>query len=167
MRSRPLAYLLEGTFRSYFTGKPLPAAGGQADGAPAGKGAQGEASGGPGKITGEGGFVPVCARPGKIFLIGSSQMLANNLLDTDSQNPDSTFVMNLLDVLNDRMDISLMRSKTLTINPLEETSVRTKMFIKTFNIAGVPAMVAGIGLLAWVRRRIRKKRIEGLFARRA
>ena len=94
-------------------------------------------------------------------------MLANNLLDTDSQNPDSTFVMNLLDVLNDRMDISLMRSKTLTINPLEETSVRTKMFIKTFNIAGVPAMVAGIGLLAWVRRRIRKKRIEGLFARRA
>ena len=28
-------------------------------------------------------------------------------------------------------------------------------------------IVAGIGLLAWVRRRIRKKRIEGLFARRA
>ena len=167
MRSRPLAYLLEGSFRSYFTGKPLPAASGQADGAAAGKVAQGEASGGPGKITGAGAFVPACARPGKIFLIGSSQMLANNLLDTDSQNPDSTFVMNLLDVLNDRMDISLMRSKTLTINPLEETSVRTKMFIKTFNIAGVPAMVAGIGLLAWVRRRIRKKRIEGLFARRA
>lgn len=167
MRSRPLAYLLEGSFRSYFTGRPIPAAGGQADGAAAGKGTQGEPESGLSKITGTGEFLPVCTRPGKIFLIGSSQILGNNLLDTDSQNPDSTFVMNLLDVLNDRVDISLMRSKTLTINPLEETTVQTKMFIKTFNIAFVPAMVAGIGLLAWVRRRIRKKRIEGLFARRA
>jgi ABC-2 type transport system permease protein len=168
MRSRPLACLLEGSFRSYFAGKPIPekgAASGEAD-APKDEGDAAQAKPGTSNITESGEFLPACIHPGKIFIIGSSQILANNLLDADSQNPDSTFVMNMLDVLNDRLDISLMRSKTLTINPLEDTQMRTKMFVKTFNIAVVPSLVAGIGLLAWVRRRMRKKRIEYMFARR-
>jgi ABC-2 type transport system permease protein len=165
-RSRPLAVLLEGSFKSYYAGKPIPEKEGAADGADpaqAGKPAPAESP----KITESGDFLPSCAKPGKIFVVGSSQILTNNLMDQESQNPDSTFIMNMLDVLNDRMDISLMRSKTLTINPLDEIQVRTKMFIKTFNIAGVPSLVAGIGLIAWVRRRIRKKRIEHMFTRRA
>ncbi len=168
MQSRPLAYLLEGSFKSYFAGKPIPEKeaapeepkpGGGADSAPAG-------NAGLSKIEQTGAFVPASAKPGKILLVGSSHMLTNNLLDGEGQSPNATFVMNMIDVLNDRVDISLMRSKTLTINPLQDIQVRTKMFIKTFNIAVVPALVVGFGLLVWARRRYRKKRIELMFSRR-
>ncbi|HNY65039.1 MAG TPA: Gldg family protein [Deltaproteobacteria bacterium] len=167
MRSRPLAYLLEGSFKSYFTGKPIPEKPLAADAGQEEPGVKDPASAAAAAVTEAGTFLPKSTKPGRIFLIGSSQILANNLLDTSTQNPGATFVMNMLDVLNDRVDISLLRSKTLTINPLDDIQARSKMFIKYFNIAGVPALIAAVGLLAWVRRRIRKKRIELMFARRA
>ncbi len=168
MQSKPLAYLLEGDFKSYFTGKPIPEklaapeeqkVGGESKDMPA---PNAELS----KIEQTGAFLPASTKPGKIFLIGSSHMLTNNLLDGEGQSPNSTFIMNMIDVLNDRMDISLMRSKTLTINPLEDIQIRTKVFIKTFNIAVVPSLVVGFGLMVWARRRYRKKRIELMFSKR-
>lgn len=168
MQSRPLAYLLEGDFKSYFSGKPIPekqtgleeeSNGGKSGNTPA-------PNAGLSQIEQTGTFVPASTKPGKIFIMGSSHMLTNNLLDAEGQSPNSTFVMNMIDILNDRKDISLMRSKTLTINPLEDIQVQTKMFIKTFNIAVVPSLVVGFGLLFWARRRYRKKRIELMFSKR-
>lgn len=176
MQSLPLAYILEGVFKSSFAGKPIP----EKQASPAGEGtarqvsAQGAdaemkpaaAQAGVSKIEQSGAFLPQSSKPGKIFVIGSSQMLSNNILDAEGVTPNSTFVMNILDVLNDRLDISLMRSKTLSINPLEETQAQTKMYIKTFNIAGVPALVVCSGLFVWARRRYRKKQIELMFAKK-
>ncbi len=168
MRSRPLAYLLEGSFKSYFNGRPIPEKlAGPEQAQEAGTDAAREGPAGSSRVSEAGGFLAASARPGRIFLVGSSHMLMNNLLEGEGQNPNETFLMNMLDVLNDRQDIALMRSKTLTINPLDETPARVKMFIKSFNIAGVPSLVVGAGLIVWARRRLRKKRIEAMFERRA
>ncbi|HQJ07589.1 MAG TPA: hypothetical protein PLF54_01215, partial [Deltaproteobacteria bacterium] len=173
--SLPLAYILEGVFKSSFAEKPIPekqdsAQEGMMKQVSAEKAAPDDkpaaAHAGLSKIQQSGTFLPQSSKPGKIFLIGSSQMLSNNILDSEGLTPNSTFVMNILDILNDRLDISLMRSKTLSINPLEETQAQTKMYIKTFNIAGVPALVVCFGLFIWLRRRYRKKQIELMFAKR-
>jgi len=175
MQSLPLAYILEGVFKSSFAEKPIPekqdsAQEGMMKQVSAEKAAPDDkpaaAHAGLSKIQQSGTFLPQSSKPGKIFLIGSSQMLSNNILDSEGLTPNSTFVMNILDILNDRLDISLMRSKTLSINPLEETQAQTKMYIKTFNIAGVPALVVCFGLFIWLRRRYRKKQIELMFAKR-
>ena len=90
-------------------------------------------------------------------------MLKDNLLDPDGRNPNTMFILNTLDALNQRQDIAVMRSKEQQFNPLMETSAFAKTFIKTFNIAGLPALVVLFGLFVWVRRHSRKKQIQMMF----
>ncbi len=161
MGSRPLAYLVEGGFPSYFAGKPIPEKEPAED-----KNSPPDAAVDRkldlSKIEGQGEFLSK-GRPGKIFVMGSSEMLKDNLLDEQGGSPNSTFVMNVLDVLNGREKIALLRSKELRFNPLEETTRKTKALVKTFNIAGLPVMVVLFGLLVWFRRHSRKKRIQLMF----
>lgn len=167
LRSYPLAYVLEGSFPSYFAGKPVPEK-------PAAPGA--EPDGHSGEVKPASAAAPAgiegtdtlasSARQGTIFLIASSHMLQNNVLDAEGQSPNSAFVMNVLDVLNGREDTALMRSKVLSFNPLNDPQVQTKMFIKSLNIVGLPVMVVGIGLLVLLRRHFRRSRIERMFNRR-
>lgn len=163
LKSYPLAYVLEGSFPSYFADRPIPEK-------LAGTDEQQEENGGKpaASISGiEGtGKLASSVRPGRIFVIGTSHMLRNNVLDAEGQSPNSAFVMNVLDVLNDREDMAFMRSKVLSFNPLNDPQVQTKMFIKSFNIAGLPVIVVGAGLLMLLRRHIRRSRIEQMFSRR-
>ena len=62
------------------------------------------------------------------------------------------FIANIIDALNNRDEIAVMRSKKQRFNPLDETSGLTKTSIKTFNIAGLPAIVVIFGLFVWLRR---------------
>ncbi|HHO75157.1 MAG TPA: ABC transporter permease [Deltaproteobacteria bacterium] len=162
MKSMPLAYSLEGRFASYFTGKPIPERPRQE--------AEDETQneGGPSPelpgITGTGDFISTSSGA-KIILVSTSEVLKNNVLDAQGASPNAMFVMNILDVLNNRQDIALMRSKILTFNPLTETDAGTKTFIKSLNIIGLPVIVVVIGLLMWVRRHMRKKHIELKFQR--
>jgi hypothetical protein len=73
------------------------------------------------------------------------------------------FIMNILDFLNNREDIALMRSKEQRFNPLDDTEAGTKTFVKSFNVAGIPVVVVLFGLLVWFRRHSRKKRIQMMF----
>lgn len=161
--SLPLAYILEGAFPSYFTGKPIPekpagdTQGEAEDKTPAGTDLS--------QIKGSGEFIAT-SRGAKIFLIASPEMLGNNLLDAAGMGPNAIFVMNILDVLNDRQDMAQMRSKVLSFNPLDKTDAGTKTFIKAFNIAGLPIIVVIFGLLMWMKRHMRRKRIELMFQRR-
>ena len=75
------------------------------------------------------------------------------------------FVMNVIDVLSHREDIAAMRSKVQQFNPLHDAGELTKSLIKTLNIAGLPILVVFAGLLVWLRRRSRKKRIQLMFAK--
>jgi ABC-type uncharacterized transport system involved in gliding motility auxiliary subunit len=165
-QSLPLAYILEGEFPSYFAGKPIPEKKPSKEEDASKKGQKEPEAKKPdvdlSKIKGEGEFMPK-GKPGKIFLIASAEMLKDNLLDEEGRNPNAAFVMNVLDSLNNRESIAVMRSKEQRFNPLNDTEAGTRTFIKSFNIAGLPALVVLFGLLVWMRRHGRMKRIQMMF----
>jgi ABC-2 type transport system permease protein len=169
LKSFPLAYVLEGEFPSYFTGKPIPEkevkesaeeseSEKKEEIKPSGKKPDEDLS----KIEREGQFLPK-GKPGKIFLIGSAEMLKDNVLDEKGRSPNAVFIMNVLDFMNNREDIAVMRSKEQQFNPLADTGAGTRTFVKSFNIAGLPVLVVLFGLLTWFRRASRKKRIQMMF----
>ena len=84
-------------------------------------------------------------------------------MDANGESPNAMFIMNVLDVLNDREDIAVMRSKEQQYNPLYDSDALTKTFIKTFNIAGLPVLVALFGVIVLLRRRSRRKMIQMMF----
>ncbi len=168
MQSYPLAYLIEGEFPSYFAGKPLPEK--EVDE----KQAENDAKESEektvekpseidlSKIERSGQFLSK-GKPGKIFVMASADMLKNNVLDAEGQSSNATFIMNVIDYLNGREDIAVMRGKEQRFNPLEDTRAGTKTFVKAFNIAGLPILVVIFGLGVWFRRHSRKKHIQMMF----
>jgi ABC-type uncharacterized transport system involved in gliding motility auxiliary subunit len=168
-RSFPLAYVLEGAFPSYFDGKPMPEKTTEDIGTdnpeeketapePVAEKAPIDLS----KIKGKGGFISK-GKSAKIFLVASSDILRDNVLDPEGNSPNDMFVLNTIDALNHRENIAVMRSKVLSFNPLTDTGALTKTFVKTLNIGGLPVLVVFLGLLVWLKRHSRKKRIASMF----
>lgn len=172
MSSQPLAYLLEGSFSSYFKGKPMPEK-------PEEKSTENsaqdtESAENPpvqesdltkeerAKVDSTGTFIEK-SPPSKIVVIASSEMISDQLLDEGGQGINSMFFLNTIDALNDRGAIAVMRSKQQAFNPLKETGAATKMMIKTANIVGLPILVVIFGCAVWIRRHGRKKRIQMQF----
>jgi ABC-type uncharacterized transport system involved in gliding motility auxiliary subunit len=179
MRSYPLAYILEGRFSSYFDGKPIPVkeiednekdgktdAGDVQNAETAGTEAQKvpeeKTDVDMSQIVSQGQFM-ARGNPAKIFLMASSEMLKNNVLDESGRGPNTALVLNIVDYLNHREDIAVMRSKEQRFNPLDDTSASTKTFIKMVAIVGLPVFVVLFGLGVWFRRHSRKKNIQMMF----
>jgi len=169
LQSFPLAYIVEGAFPSYFAGKPIPEkTSNETDTETNDIKESGVESGAKkenvdmSKITGRGDFISK-GKPAKIFLMASSEMLKDNVLDPEGDSPNDMFVMNTIDTLNHRQNIATMRSKILRFNPLHDTGALTKTFVKSFNIAGLPVLVVFLGLIIWLSRHSRKKRIQMMF----
>ena len=175
-RSMPLAVLLEGEFPSYFAGRPIPERppekpeGEKPAAAPA-ESDKDDAAARPktdtaaSRIKGSGAVIAK-GKPGKILLVGSSEMLRDTILSEEGRSPNAIFVMNAMDYLNHREDIAVMRSKEQRFNPLADTSAGVKTAVKVLNIAGMPAVVVIFGLLVWSRRHSRKKQIQMMFGQR-
>jgi len=168
MQSYPLAYLIEGEFPSYFAGKPLPLKEVEENKSENDENdSEQETAAKPSgidlsKIERTGQFLSK-GKPGKIFLMASADMLKNNVLDAEGQSSNATFIMNVVDYLNGREDIAVMRGKEQRFNPLDDTQAGTKTFVKAFNIAGLPILVVVFGLGVWFRRHSRKKHIQLMF----
>ncbi len=169
LASFPLAYLVEGEFPSYFAGKPVPektaesvAADKENDKSKSDSQKQDKPAVDLSKIQSKGAFLSK-GKPGKIFLIASSEMIKDTVMDAGGESPNAMFIMNIIDVLNDREDIAVMRSKEQQFNPLYDSDTLAKTFIKTFNIAGLPVLVALFGVIVWMRRRSRRKVIQSMF----
>jgi ABC-2 type transport system permease protein len=169
--SMPLAVLLEGEFPSYFEGKPIPEKIiQQKDSETEGEDEEAEEvtpedeAPNPDlqKIERSGDFLAK-GEPAKIFLMGSGEMLQDNVLSKEGKAPNTLFVLNILDMMNDREDIAVMRSKVQNFNPLSDTTAAVKSFIKIFNIAGLPCLVVFFGLLMMLHRHARKKKIRMIF----
>jgi hypothetical protein len=165
LRSRPLAYLIEGAFPSYFAGKPRPvrtvedkAAGDAPPPAP-----ETASSVDPGRVERQGQFIAQ-GKPGRIFVMASSEMLKDSVIDETGRGPNAVFALNVIDYLNGREAIAVMRAKEQRFNPLHETSAGTKAFVKWFAIAGLPLLVALFGVGVWLRRTARRRRIQAMFA---
>ncbi len=168
-RSMPLAYMLEGAFPSYFADKAIPEK--------EEPGADHDASAGKDekKDRAESGIDMSAVRsegetlkkgkPGKIFLIGTSEILKDNVVDAEGNTPNAQFVINVIDYLNGRGDIAVMRSKTQRFNPLKEISPGARATIKTANIAGLPVLVIIAGIIVWGRRSSKKRKIQKMFSK--
>jgi ABC-2 type transport system permease protein len=166
MSSLPLAYLLEGSFGSYFKGRPMPEkpvekqeAEQQPDGeAPKPEEAKTDLS----QITEKGAFREQ-SPPAKIFLTASSELLKDQLLDEEGKSTNAMFVLNMIDALNGQESLATMRSKVQQFNPVKETGAAAKTIVKAFNISGLPVLVIVLGLVTWLRRHARRKRIQLMF----
>jgi len=173
MQSYPLAYLIEGQFPSYFADKPIPVreiedkkepgqqSTDQKD-QPQASEKQSEID--LSRIERKGQFQPK-GKPGKIFVMASADMMKNNVLDATGRGANSALIMNILDYLNGREGIAVMRGKEQRFNPLEDTQPGVKTFVKTFNIAGLPVLVIIFGMGVWFRRHSRKKHIQMMFSK--
>lgn len=164
MRSYPLAYLLEGAFTSYFAGKPVPT---RTLDQPKDEQAE-SAENAPAKrdlsmIQERGGFIEK-GKPARIFVLAASEMIRDNVLDAEDNTPNGVFIMNVIDALNGRSDIAVMRGKQQQFNPLDETSAATKAAVKWANIAGLPVLVVLLGIVVWIRRSAKRKRIQAAFS---
>ena len=160
MKSYPLACLLEGNFPSYFAGKPIPERTPVDPKDKSGPGAKPSAA-----LSGvkqSGSFIAK-GKPARIFLVGTSALLTDNLLDAEGKTPDATFVMNVIDHLNHHDAVAVMRGKVQSFNPIGEQSVATRQTLKAVNIVGLPLLTVFFGLFVWLRRRGRKKRIQLTF----
>ncbi len=157
----PLAYLLEGEFVSYFADKPVPEK-------PIEKDENGEgvpvSSGGidTSRVVSE-GITIKRGKPGRLFVIGSSEILRDNILSETGDSPNSQFIFNVLDYLNGREDYAVMRSKTQSFNPLDDVPPNVRALIKGFNIIGLPVFVVLVGIAVWVKRSMRKRLIKQIF----
>jgi ABC-2 type transport system permease protein len=169
LQSFPLAYIIEGEFPSYFAGKPIPEKISNETDTETKDNPESDVESGTKKenidmsqIKGRGGFISK-GKPGKIFLMASSEMLKDTVLDPEGDSPNDMFVLNAIDAMNHRQNIATMRSKILRFNPLHDTGAITKTFVKSFNIAGLPVLVVFLGLIIWFGRHSRKKRIQMMF----
>ena len=164
-KTQPLAYILEGEFTSYFEGKDIPEKP-RDEAKPEGKEKAGEGEEKPkvdlSRIEGEGEFLSK-GKPARIFLMASSEVLKDNMMDASGRSPNATLILNLLDYLNDREDVAVMRSKVQRFNPLLDTGSGAKTFVKSFNIVGLPVLVVFFGLGVWFRRHSRKRHIQMMF----
>ncbi len=166
MQRYPLAYVLEGAFSSYFADKPVPQRVVKKKAA-----AKNEAGNGQDKAEKKVAAAPIESRPevikraraARIFLVASSEMMRDSLVDEDGRSPNAIFLMNIIDHLNGRDDVAVMRGKVQRFNPLGETSAATRTFVKVFNIVGLPLLVSLAGLLVWSLRRSRQRRIRRMF----
>ncbi len=173
-QSMDLAYLIEGEFPSYFAGKPIPEQVVEEEKDMDENGDAADTEEAEEKKTDDkpamdmskiesGGEALDKGRHGKIMLIATGEILKNNMFDEEGQSPNAIFIMNALDSLNNRDDIAIMRSKVQRFNPLDDTDAGVKIFVKTFNIIGLPVLVIIFSLIIWMRRHSRKKRIQMMF----
>jgi len=164
--SMPLAYILEGEFPSYFAGKPIPEKDSKKE-AEVEETDEQESTREKtdidlSRIKSEGVFLSK-GRPGKIFLMASSEILKDYILDPEGTSNNAIFILNLIDYLNDREGIAMMRGKESSFNPLAEISGGAKAIVKYFNILGLPVLFIFFGLFVWFRRHRRKMIIQEMF----
>ncbi|MCQ2598375.1 MAG: Gldg family protein [Treponema sp.] len=86
--------------------------------------------------------------PGKVFVVGSSQITTAQLLDANSTSPIAMFLVNVLDYVNGREELCIMRTKGLSLNTLEIKSQALAQALKYFCIYGIVVLVVIAGLVA-------------------
>jgi ABC-type uncharacterized transport system involved in gliding motility auxiliary subunit len=172
LKSIPLAYIVEGPFTSYFADKPVPEPVIKEE-----KSKDDDSKEEEGEAKTKAEVKPTIdaamvkseekkidkGKPGKIFIAGTSYLLDNSVISPDGGNVNSIFIMNLIDYLNGREKIAVMRSKSGSLNPLERITPWAKSGIKVFNIIGLPVIVALFGLFIWAMRHRRKLAIQDAF----
>ncbi len=192
MQSYDLSYLLEGTFTSFFKGKKIPQkdmgeqdinasdqtsdkSPGQSENASKNKSEDKNISEENKQVnkeqkakekllglTDENRFLET-SKPVKLFVLPCSQMLQDNMLDPEGRLTNSTFILNIIDHLNDEDKVASLRSKQQTLNPISQTTPFLRGVFKAVNIIVLPVLVILFGLIVLAKRTSRKKKIAHRF----
>jgi ABC-type uncharacterized transport system involved in gliding motility auxiliary subunit len=167
----PLAYILEGGFKSYFADKKIPEKPKNEEKKEEGNDDAKDKKEKPQtkkevkkSVYTEAKDVIQKGDPSKIFMIGSSEVIKDNILISEGM-PNAIFIMNVLDYLNNREDIAVMRAKKQIFNPIDKTGMFARRFIQYFNIAGIPVIIIILGIIFWMKRKTRRKNIRKIFAK--
>ena len=155
--SFPLAYLAEGTFTSYFAEREIPErprdeSSSQDDEEEAQPIISAD------ELQAEQSFTP--EGEGRLFVVGTSAILGSGFIDVQGRNPNSLLLLNLIDAMNGREDRALMRTKGRRVRPLREIEPPARTAVKTFAVAGLPALVVLAGVVVWVLGGMRRHRIR-------
>ncbi|MFH2057326.1 MAG: Gldg family protein [Pseudomonadota bacterium] len=162
--SYTLAYMLNGSFTSFFKGKAIP------------QKTIDPKTTDPDTITQETikdtttlkevqakNTIIETGKPAKLFILASSQMIQDTIIDPEGRTSNSIFILNAIDHLNNEDKIATLRAKQQTLNPIEETSPSLRAIIKGFNIVGLPVLVILFGLGVLAKRTSRKKKLTARF----
>jgi hypothetical protein len=158
-RDFPIAYILEGTFDSFFSDRPIPAK--PQSEQPSNGGASDSEASTIVNAANQQAFLPT--GEGKLFVMGTSTLLGSNVLDPHGEDPNALFLLNVLDYMNEYEERAGMRGKGKRISLIGETDPSHRTFVKAFNIGVIPALVALTGALVWLIGLVRKGRISRRF----
>lgn len=151
-----LAVLAEGTFTSYFADREIP------ERPPTEPASPEDAADAPvisaEELRAEQSFTP--EGEGTLFVVGTSAILGSGFIDPQGRNPNALFALNLIDAMNGREDRALMRTKGRRVRPLRIIEPPARTAIKTFAVAGLPALVVLTGVLVWLLGGMRRRRIR-------
>ena len=133
----PLAVLVEGSFHSAFSGKPVPT------------------------DTAVGSLPPTTSplttSPAtRVVVVGDGDLIR----DQYGNRENLTFFANMVDYLVDDAGLITIRTKELATPPLEQVSDGTKKAVKYADLVIPPALVLGYGLVRWRMRKARKRALE-------
>jgi len=134
----PLAAMVQGRFPSAFTGKPVPV------------------------DTAAGAEQPTAntittSNDTRVILVGDGDFVRDQYL---GNRDNLTFFANMVDYLVDDAGLITIRSKDVTMPPLEPTSDGTKKLVKYANLALPPLLVLAYGFVRWRMRKARRKALE-------
>jgi len=93
----------------------------------------------------------------RIVLVGDGDFPRDQYL---GNRDNLTFFANMVDYLADDAGLITIRSKEVSMPPLEQVSDGTKKILKYGNLAIPPLLVVGYGLFRWRLRKTRKKAME-------
>lgn len=156
MKRENLAVLLEGKFDSAFESPPE-----GADATPSGAAASGNAGGE--TMIRASRHLARSLQPGKIILVGTSAVTTQSLIDETGEQSIAVFVRNAIDYLNGNGDLIDMRTKGLSLDPLNKTTPASRAAARIVCLYALPLVPAIAGLVAWRRRSSRRRKIEARY----
>lgn len=135
----PLGVVVAGKFKSFYSDKPIP------------------------QDTAGGSILPSTAHlrsspDNRIVLIGDGDFARDQYLGGSRDN--ITLLANIVDYLMDDAGLIGIRSKDVSLPPLEQVADGTKKMIKYGNMFVPPLLVLLFGLVRWRMRKARKKALE-------
>lgn len=94
----------------------------------------------------------------KILVVGTGLFMEDNVIQSSRDN--YAFFANLVDYLTDDAGLITIRTKNVSLPPLEKTSDSTRKLLKYGNMLLPPLLVIAFGLFRWRRRIAKKKFME-------
>jgi len=134
----PMALLTSGVFTSLYKDRPIPEDTSATTPPPVGQ--------------------PLTVSPEtRVILVGDGDFARDQYL---GNRDNLTFLANAIDYLVDDAGLISIRSKDVTLSPLEQVSDGTKRMLKYGTLAVPPLLVLGYGIIRWRIRKARRKALE-------